>query len=161
MNKQMVCLRVLLHTCYLLSVFGLVATSEEQDTPLRGIDVLIFEQEDTINAVFLQSRNVYEQLNLTNEAPLEYEIFLSRYLARKPLSRSLSIVFIGERAHTVQQLYQVLSCCVCKDRCFDNFPVRHGGDDILDFHVEGEHGVSPRRYSEGQLSNWTMFTMLP
>lgn len=51
--------------------FGLLPPGQEDHIPLRSIDIVVFEEEDLVNSVILQSRELSENSKRSSEGPLD------------------------------------------------------------------------------------------
>ena len=60
-----------------MSLFALLSPRYKNDILLRAIDVVILEEENTINAVFLQGRELDQSFHRSNKVFLKDEMFLA------------------------------------------------------------------------------------
>lgn len=60
-----------------------LAASDEDDVALTGIDVVIFQDEELVDTIFLKCSNLDYQANGANQAAVEDDILLSSYLENR------------------------------------------------------------------------------
>lgn len=64
------------HTSYRCNLRSFVSSSKEHDIALRGVDIIIFQEKDAVDAIFLQCRELDKQSQRTCKRPLEDKVFL-------------------------------------------------------------------------------------
>jgi hypothetical protein len=62
-------------------MLGFVPSSEEDDVTLRGIDIIIFKKENSVNSIFLQCGELDEQAQWPSKRALDDKVFLSSNLS--------------------------------------------------------------------------------
>jgi hypothetical protein len=100
------------HTCYCARLFGILAANEENDIPLAGVDIVVFQEKDLVYAIFLKGAELDEQANGTGQRLLNDQILLASDLKDISLS-GLQRGSTGSLTYTFQQVEQISPSLVC------------------------------------------------
>ena len=65
------------HTCYCARLFGILAANEEDDIPLAGIDIVVFQKENLVYAIFLERTELDEKTNSPSQRLLNDQVLLA------------------------------------------------------------------------------------
>jgi hypothetical protein len=65
------------HTSYCPSLFRVLATHEEDHVPLGGIDIVVLEEEDFVDAIFLESAELDKQSNSSSQGFFNDQVLLA------------------------------------------------------------------------------------
>lgn len=67
MKKEMAC-SINVHTSYCLRMACLFTPSQKHHVPLRGVDVVVFQQEYSVHSIFLKRRELDKDTNRSGQS---------------------------------------------------------------------------------------------
>ena len=65
------------HTSYCPSLLGILATDEEDHVPLAGIDIVVLQEEDLVDTIFLKCTEFDEETNCPSERLFNDKVLLA------------------------------------------------------------------------------------
>jgi hypothetical protein len=65
------------HTSYCPSLFRVLAAHEKDHVPLGGIDIVVLEEEDFVDAIFLESAELDKQSNSSSQGFFNDQVLLA------------------------------------------------------------------------------------
>lgn len=68
-------------TSYRPHLLRVLASNEEDNVPLAGVDIVVLEEEELVDAVFLESAELDEQSNGAGQRALDDEVLLASDLS--------------------------------------------------------------------------------
>jgi hypothetical protein len=88
------------------------ASSEKDNIPLACVGVLIFQEEELFDSIFLEGRNFDYDANGSGQAALDYEVLLSSHLRIRSNQLSDASHLWGVKGFTYpfQEMKQLLFC---------------------------------------------------
>ena len=69
-----------IHTCYRANRLRLLASDEENDVSLAGIDIVVLQKEDFVNTIFLERTEFDKEADGAGERSFDYQVFLASHL---------------------------------------------------------------------------------